>query len=197
MSIQSWILTALIVMLAPCVARGDGGIVQLRETRGPFSVTVFVSPEVVSAGLTDVSVLVQSQKSGDVILDADVTLSLIPPEGVATNESDLFCGPSGSGTAFQSGNVTPQPLSVRAARNQASNKLLYAALLKFDTPGNWRVQVTISRGSDSARFDCVLPVTTASAELLALWPYLAFPPIAIAAFAMNQWLRRHTLEKRA
>jgi hypothetical protein len=77
---------------------------------------------------------------------------------------------------------------VRATREQASNKLLYAALLKFNAAGDWRLHVTVSRGTGSANFDCVLPVAS-SAKLQGLWPYLAFPPIAIIAFAMNQWLR--------
>jgi hypothetical protein len=194
-SIQLSILTALVMVLAPPVAKGDGGVVQLRETRGPFSVTVFVSPEVVTSGLTDVSVLVQSQKNGDVILDADVNLSLIPPEDATLNELDPFCGRSTGGATFRSVNAAPHPLTVPATRGQASNKLLYAALLKLDAIGNWRLYVTVSRGSDRASFDCVLPVTTPSAKLSRLWPYLAFPPIAITLFAMNQKLRRHSLEK--
>jgi hypothetical protein len=193
--IQIWSVTALCLVLTPCIARGDGGLIQLRETRGPFSVTLFVSPEAVSGGLSDVSVLVQSQKNGDVVLDADVTLSLIPPEGVALNELDPFCGPYGA--AFQPANATPHSLTVRATREQASNKLLYAALLKLDAPGNWPLQVIVSRGSDSARFDCLLPVSTISPKLSGLWPWLAFPPIAIAVFALNQKLRKGSLEKRA
>jgi hypothetical protein len=197
-SIRLWILTALVLMLAlmlaPCVARGDGGIIQLRETRGPFSVTVFVSPEAVSDGPTDVSVLVQSQKNGDVVLDADVSLSLIPLEGVALNESDPFCGPYGA--VFQPSNVAPHSLTVRATREQASNKLLYAARLRFDGPGNWPLQVIVSRGSDSARFDCPLPIGAISPKLRGLWPWLAFPPIAISVFALNQKLRKQSLEQR-
>jgi hypothetical protein len=141
-------------------------------------------------------VLVQSQNNGDVVLDADVTLSLIPPEGVAVNESDPFCGPYG-GVAFQSANVTPHSLTVRATREQASNKLLYAALLKLDATGNWPLQIIVSRGPDSARFGCLLPMATKSPKLSGLWPWLAFPPLAIAAFALNQKLRRDSLEKRA
>jgi hypothetical protein len=194
-SIHVGILTALCVVLTPPTVRGDGGVVQLRETSGPFSVTLFVSPEGVNGGLTDVSVLVQSQKDGDVVLDADVTLSLIPPEGIAMNESDPICGPYGA--AFQSANATPHSLTMRATREQASNKLLYAALLKLDATGNWPLQVSVSHGYDSARFDCLLPVATISPKLSGLWPWLAFPPIAIAAFALNQKLRRDSLEKRA
>jgi len=162
----------------------------LRETRGPFSVTVFVSPEAINGGLTDVSVLVQSQRNGDVVLDADVSLSLNPADGVTTSELDPFCGP-----ALQSANGTPHSRTVRATHEQASNKLLYAALLKLGALGNWPLQVNVSRGPDSARFDCVLPAATTSARLSGLWPYLAFPPIAIAAFALNQKLRKNSLEK--
>jgi hypothetical protein len=191
-SVQASILTALVIILMPRVAKGDGGIVQLRETRGPFSVTVFVSPVAVSGGLTDVSVLVQSQENGDLVLDADVRLCLIPPEGVTTSELDPFCGP-----ALQSVNGTAHSLTVRATREQASNKLLYAARLKLDATGNWPLQVDVSHGTDSASFNCVLPVTAPSARLSRLWPYLAFPPIAIAAFALNQKLRKNSLEKPA
>lgn len=191
-SVQLSFLTALAVMLAPCVARGDGGIIQLHETRGPFLVTVFISPEAVSGGLTDVSVLVQAKKNGGVVLNADVSLSLIPPDGVTTSELDPFCGP-----ALQSANGTPHSATVRATREQASNKLLYAAVVKLGAPGNWPLQVAVSRGSDRASFDCVLPVTTTSARLSGLWPCLAFPPIAIALFALNQKLRKSSLEKLA
>jgi hypothetical protein len=193
-SIQLWVLTALCLMLTLRIARGDGGIVQLQQTSGPFSVTVFISPETVSGGLTDVSVLVQSEKNGEVILDADVTLSLIPPEGVARNESDPFCS---SFTGVTVSQPATNSLTVRATREQAYNKLLYAALFKLDTPGNWRLNGTVSHNSDAARFDCLLPVTTASPKLSGLWPCLAFPPIAIALFALNQKLRRDSLEKPA
>jgi hypothetical protein len=195
-SIEVLFLTALAITLMPFVARADGGIVQLRETRGPFSVTLFVSPEAVSGGLTDVSVLVQSPKDGAVVLDVDVTLSLIPPQGVALNESDPFCGPYGSVT-YQSADGTPRSLIVRATREQASNKLLYAALLNLDAPGNWPMQVIVSRGSDSARFDCLIPVAAISPKVSGLWPCLAFPPIVIALFALNQMLRKSSLEKLA
>jgi len=185
-SIKVWGAALLCIMLMPRIARGDGSIVRLQETRGPFSVTVFVSPEAIDR-LTDVSVLVQSRNSGDVLLDADVSLSLIPPNGTAIADLDPFCGPSGGRDST----------TVLATRERASNKLLYAALLKLDAPGNWKLNVTVSRSSDTASFDCFLPVTTTLTKLSGLWPYLAFPPIAIAAFALNQKLRRDSLEKRA
>jgi hypothetical protein len=187
------IVTAFI-MLAPLLVRGDGGIVQLHEVQGPFSVTVFVSPEAGHSGLADVSVLVQGRKNGEVVLDADVSLAIAPPEGVATNRSEPLCGPSPTDGAFQLPDMRLQPVTVRATRDQASNKLLYAAHLELRAAGNWRLHVNVSHGSDNATFDCFLPVGATSVKLSGLWPYLAFPPIAIVAFAMNQRLRRHSLE---
>ena len=196
-SLQVWIVTTLFMILAPRLARGDGGVVQLHESQGPFSVTVFVSPEAVSGGLVDVSVLVQWRTSGSVILDADVSLALDPPGGVATTQLDPLCGASSAAAALLSPELAQHPVKAQATREQASNKLLYAAPLKLDATGDWRLHILVSRGSDSARFDCLLPVTKASAKLASLWPYLAFPPIAVSAFAINQRLRRSLLEKRA
>jgi len=188
------LIVAFFTMLAPRVARADGGIVQLREAQGPFLVTVFVSPQAVEGGVTDVSVLVQERKSGDVVLDADVNLAVAPPPDVSNKESDPLCGLSSTAVASRLTESTLHSVQVRATREQASNKLLYAAPLNLDVPGDWRLHVTVSQRTDTAEFDCLLPVTRQSRGLAGLWPYLIFPPIVILAFAANQWLRRHSLE---
>src|SRR5262252_4179481 len=92
LSIHARVVTALLIMLAPLLAKGDGGIVLSHQAKGPFSVTVFVSPEAARGGLTDVSVLVQSRKSGEVVLDADVSLTVELPNGLAMDRSEGFCG---------------------------------------------------------------------------------------------------------
>src|SRR5262249_1686313 len=79
---QAWVGLALFTMLVPRLASGDGGVVQLHEAQGPFVITVFVSPERALGGPTDVSVLVQWREGGEVILDADVSLAVDPPNGV-------------------------------------------------------------------------------------------------------------------
>jgi hypothetical protein len=88
--------------------------------------------------------------------------------------------------------VPPHPMTVRATREQASNKLLYAAPVELNAAGDWRVQVLVSRGADTASFGCVLPVALASSDLKGLWPLLALVPIVITAFVINQRLRRHS-----
>jgi len=187
------IVTALLAAFDPRYAKGDGGIIRLRETQGPFSVTVFTSPEAVANGLADVSVLVQGSESGKVVLDADVRLTLSPPSGLAMKQADGLCGlPT---ARMRLPDDIDNPVSVRATRQQASNKLLYAAPVELAAPGNWKLRLLVSRGSDTARFDCLLPVTLSSGKLAGLRPYLSLPPLVVALFAVNQWLRRQSLQK--
>jgi hypothetical protein len=170
--------------------------VLLHEAKGPFSVTVFVAPEVTRGGLTDVSVLVQSRTNGDVVLDAGVELTVEPPRDlVKTAALEPFCGVSSASVLFPSPDIGQHQASLPATREQASNKLLCAAALPLNATGDWRLHIYVSRGSDRAKFDCLVLVTQASGNVPGLWSCLLIPPIAIAAFAMNQKLRRHSLEQ--
>jgi hypothetical protein len=182
------IATTLLVLSVPRNAKADGGIIRLREVLGPFSITLFSSPEADSGGLTDVSVLIQEIESGRVVLDADVRLGLSPPDGSAPNQSAEFCGVPTTGTRSLEG--PNLPTGVRATREKASNKLLYSAPVELNAPGNWKLHVVVSRGSDTARFDCLLPAALSSDKLTGLLPYLFLPLLVVAAFALNQWLRR-------
>jgi hypothetical protein len=194
MRFYSWIVTVSLTMSAPRLAKGDGGIIRLREAQGPFSVTVFSSPESASGGLADVSALIQERETGKVVLDADVSFTLSPPDGSAPSQSDEFCGSSKALTRLP--DEMNNHSTVRATREQASNKLLYAAPLELNAPGDWKLHVVVSRGTDTARFDCRLPVTLSSGKLTELWPYLSLPPLVVIAFALNQWLGRESLQKR-
>jgi hypothetical protein len=167
----------------------------LHQAQGAFLVTVFVSPAPAYGGLADVSVLIQHRTSGEVILDADVGLAVDPPNGLSTAPSEPLCGLPPTGDAFLLPDIQDLQAIVPATRQQAANKLLYAAGLNLNAAGYWRLHVYVSRGSDREHFDCLLPVAGTSAYLSGLWLYLAFPPIVIAAFAINQRLRRHSLEK--
>jgi hypothetical protein len=194
MRFYSWIVTVSLTMSAPRLAKGDGGIIRLREAQGPFSVTVFSSPESVSGGLADVSALIQERKTGKVVLDADVSFTLSPPDGLAMKQADVLCSFPTAAMPLRDG--INNLASVRATREQASNKLLYAAPLELNAPGDWKLYVLVSRGTDTAGFDCLLPVTLRSGKLTGLWPYLWLPPLVVIAFAVNQWLRRQSLHKR-
>ena len=195
LTIQAGVAAALLAALTPQLAKGDGGVVLLHEAKGPFSVTVFVAPEAARGGLTDLSVLVQSSTNGDVLLDAGVGLAVESSQGRASSPSELFCGASSAPAVSQLADLSQPKATVPATREQASNKLLYAAAMNLNSKEDWRLHVYVSRGTDNAQFDCLVPATQPPANASGLWAYLLIPPIAIAAFAMNQKLRRHSLEE--
>ena len=147
-------------------AAGDGGAVRLKQTSGPFVVTVF-TPEPMQAGPVDVSILVQEAHGSAAVLDALVSLHLSPK--VATN-------------------AAAQKVSVAATHSQATNKLLYAASVDLPVPGLWTLQVEVHRGVDHVSVDGALVVAAAPPALRTILPYLLVPPVAILVFALHQWL---------
>src|SRR5690242_8474400 len=120
-SIQAWVAVAFLAALTPQLAKGDGGVMLLHETRGAFLVTVFVSPETARDELTDLSLLVQSTTTGDVLLDADVGVAVDPPKGLASTGSEQFCGASSAPALSQLPDVSRLQGTVPATREQASN----------------------------------------------------------------------------
>ena len=136
---------------------------RLRQEAGPFSITVFTAPEPLAAGPADVSVLVQDRRTGAVLLDASVEIALAGPAGVA-------------------------PLVVEAG--PGTNRLLKSAAIAFDRPGTWRLEVVVRRAEETQRVACPLPVAPPASPLGSAWPFLAFPPVAVALFALRGAIRR-------
>src|SRR5882724_4523088 len=109
-----------LLLLAQAVALADGGAVQLRQKTGGFLVTVFTSPTPLAAGPVDVSVLIQTRDELEPVLDANVTLLLREEDsGIELHE--------------------------RLTREQARNKLLYAAMVYFSRSGKWHMVVKVAR----------------------------------------------------
>lgn len=161
------IITVLMsVVLAPLVAQADGGTVCLRETSGPFLVTVFVSPYPLRLGPADISVLVQDQRTGEVVLDPVIKLAIHP---VLAKGSHLL---------------------TQASSELATNRLLQAARLDFSDPGGWVLNVSVSRGREEAVLSTTLQVAPGTNRIAVVWPFLLFPPLAIGLFAIHQALKR-------
>ena len=172
-------------------ARGDGGVIRLREIQGSFVVTIFTSGDPMQDNPFDVSVMVQERDSNEAILDASVKLvftSLFTPTPATTEQ---ICGETGVAAA---GPVS-QRITFVATRGQASNKLLYAAPVKFSAAGEWQLQAFIKHDGDAVVMACPLQVGPPPRKLLALFPYLILPPLMVALFALNQWLRGQLREK--
>lgn len=146
-------------------AGADGGAVRLSQRVDDVSVTVFTSPTPLRAGPIDVSVLLLDGRTGAVIGDAgvNVTLRTPPPEEMT--------------------------VTATATRAQATNKLLYAALLDLPAAGAWRVEVAIDRaGHPPAAVTFDVDVAPPLPPWRTYWPYFALPAIAIAVYALHQWL---------
>lgn len=174
----------LMASLFPFLANADSGAVRAQERQGSFIITIF-TPAEVSRGLpSDITVMVQSD-SGEAVMDADVELGFVPPVGANFNPNDLVCGSGNGVPAGLRGHTT----AFVATHAQAANKLLYGASVVLPGAGNWQLRATIRRGSETLCVSCTLPVSAPPSRLVAVWPCLALPPITVALFACNQWLR--------
>jgi len=145
-------------------AQADGGLVALHQEVGPFVVTVFSAPGPLRAGPVDISVLVQDRASERPVLDAEVFVRLKSPGGITLVE--------------------------RATREVAQNKLLYSALMNLPEAGQWELEVTIKQGKEIASILGQVSAAAPAPFLLSYWRSLSLPPIVIAVFALNQWLKR-------
>jgi len=179
----------LLFLLLPCHAKAHLGIVQSREARGPFVITVFTSSEVVRGQAADVSVLVQRRNSNDPILDGTVSFVLTPPHGSISQQADPICGQPASMTSGTASRLRDGQPMIVARREQSSNKLLYAAPVNLPLAGPWELEALVRHGADSAKFTCEFPVGLPARPLVGLVPYLALPLLIVALFTINQWLR--------
>jgi hypothetical protein len=181
-------LLALLSIFSASSARGDGGIVRVRETQGPFIVTIF-SPAAVTAGQpTDVTVMVQREKTGELVMNAFVDLTAVAPTGASVRPGDPLCSASGEmlSSGMFSGGIQP---TFRATRAHSANKLLYGLFLTMHASGEWQLRVNVREGSDSAVVTCALPAMQPSSRMSSVWFCFAVPPVFVGLFALNQWLR--------
>jgi hypothetical protein len=142
----------------------DGGALLFQNQAGTLMISVFASPTPVTPGPVDLSVMVQNVSNHSIVEDARVMLKL-----------------QRGGTRIETA----------AAREQASNKLLYAAHLNLlpDSEGDWRLTVQVSSPETAASAEGALHVSPRPPALVAYWPYFAVVPLAIVLFALNRWLK--------
>jgi hypothetical protein len=155
------LLLPVAIVLAQASALADGGAVQLRKEAGPFVITVFTAPAPLSAGPVDISVLLQNRNGLEPVLDASVSLIL-----------------RDSGAEIRA----------RPTREQAQNKLLYAAPVTLAESGKWQLSVTILRNGERTEATGIIDVAPAPEMAASYWSYIAFPPLMIVAFVARERL---------
>ena len=163
-------------LLAATSGHADGGAILARRAINGLEVTIFASPVPPRAGPVDVSVLVQRDESA--ILDAEVkvawqTLSSSPPDWLPP-------------CCTMNRNAEWMP----ALRAHSNNKLLYSAVIPLKSSGPSELMISVTDGAREALLSCQIEVRPPLAPALAFWPWLLFPPTAVACFALHQRLAR-------
>jgi cytochrome c oxidase assembly factor CtaG len=143
----------------------DDQALRLWKQSGPFSTAVFAPAGDLQAGPTSFGILVQDRNSQEVLLNSVVDLSMR--------------------TARQDGSSSP----VRATHEDSENKLLQTAEINLPTPGDWTLNVAVSRISESADLSLPLRVVKREGGLADFWPYFLFPGFGMILFAT--YVRRH------
>ncbi len=155
----SIVLLAWMLLGSLHAARADGGRLQMRAQAGPFTLSLFTTPDTLAAGTVDASVLVQDSASNDVLMDAAVTLTLTPLQADA------------------------RPLVVRLSHAQATNKLLQAAQMEIPAPGKWRVDLQVEQGGRRARCTTQIEVAPRSSPWGTVWFFALLPLAMLLLFA--------------
>jgi hypothetical protein len=150
---------------APAIA--DGGALRLSETSGGYRISVFTAPTPFRAGPVDVSVLVQDASTGEPVTQVPVTIRMSRSGG--------------------------PDLEYPATTEAATNKLFRAA--QFDLPGagRWALQVRVEGRQGPALIAGEVEAAEPLPRWPEIWPWFAWPALAIALFSVHQILvRRRT-----
>jgi hypothetical protein len=165
-----WAFLLVVLISLVQIARADGGVVIFQRTSVPFTITLFSTEMPLRPGPADLSVLLEQPDGHSPILDAQISVEL-------QHEAGMF-------------------IRAEATRSQARNKLLYCSLINLPAAGHWKIRLDIRRGDSSAEVLSDLVVAAPQPVLLSHWELIAVPPIIIALFILNQWLRRRAFNKR-
>lgn len=155
-------LALLFTILMPETVLANGGQVRVANYPiGPYEVTVFTSPVPLQTGIVDVSVLLQRQEDKAIVENAEILLTITPLNG-----------------------GSPQKYPV--TREQATNKLYYAAEFPVDQPGRYRIELAIRApgGAGSVAFDVTVERATSS-----LWrSWWLWGAVAVTTIPLLWWL---------
>jgi hypothetical protein len=161
-------------LLASACCHGDGGAILARQTVNGLELTVFASPAPLRAGPVDVSVLVQ--EGGTPILDAKVEMAWSAGGSSSAEWVPPCCA------------MESNAEGIPAVRAHSNNRFLYSAIVPMKSSGPSELVIKVEQGGREASLTCNLEVRPPMPRALAFWPWLAFPPVAIAGFALHQSL---------
>ena len=161
----------LVLGIRSAPAFADGGSMRLSEEKGGYRITVFTAPTPFRAGAVDISTLVQDASTGDPMTPAKVTVRMTKPGRLA--------------------------LEYPATTEAATNKLFRAAQFELPEPGRWALDVEVQGSHGMAAIGGELDAAEPLPRWRSLWPWISWPALAIAFFAVHQFLTRRTRSRHA
>ena len=161
----------------------DGGAIQFQGDTGRFHVTVFTLPPILSAGLVDMTVLVQDRSNLSPLLDATVTLDLTA-QGSNDPRKEAWSPPC---CAM---NKAAPLTGIPAKLDRAENRLLYGALVQIPYSGTWQLNINIQRDIERESVRMLLKLNPPAPPPLAYWHLFILPPLGVIGFILNQKARR-------
>ena len=153
-------------------AWADGGRLQFRKPAGPFMVTLFTTPDPLTPGPADFSVVIEQPGIPGVVGDAKVTFVLTPVDGKG------------------------KAITLHATHAQATTRFLQAANFTLPRQGVWKIAIQVEdRGTVSAcsSFFRVEPPNLITDE--AVWQ-IAVVPLLVLLFLLHQWRKRSVARQR-
>jgi hypothetical protein len=167
------LIVALLLACAAAAAYADGGRLQMRQAAGPFVVSLFTTPESPAVGPADLSVMVEEQGSGSVLLDPDIVVTLT------------------------SDDARSAPVVAHLSHAHATNRLLQDAVIQLPSAGPWHAVIHVSEAGREASVTTVLTVANYSARRGTVWLFTVLPVCVMALFAWVEVAKRRARRRRA
>ncbi len=164
-------LLLVLLLLLTGRAFADGGRLRFRKPAGPFTVTLFTTPDPLTRGRADFSVAVERDGSIGLVENAHVTFVLTP-------QSD-----------------PTHRLILHASRSQATSRFLQAANFSLPSPGLWSIAVFVREGNQIGQ--CTGHFRVRKQDLATserAWQ-IAFVPIMVLLFFVHQWRKREVARR--
>lgn len=165
----------LLILLLVLTGRAfaDGGRLRFRKPAGPFTVTLFTTPDPLTKGRADFSVAVERVDSIGLVENAHVTFILTP-------QAD-----------------PNHRLVLHASRSQATSRFLQAANFKLPSPGFWRIDVIVRDGNQVGQCSGHFRVRKQDLATSERAWQIAFVPIMVLLFFLHQWRKREVARRNA
>ncbi|GAB4170347.1 MAG: hypothetical protein Fur0032_09170 [Terrimicrobiaceae bacterium] len=174
--VLSCIATAIAMASLSTSTLADGGRIVDSCEIGGLRATVMASPWPLQAGPAELGVFLQTA-DGEAVLDATVTVgwTALSPGEEWIPPCCRMKGPEGM---------------VAASRTHGQNRLVYSANLTIPGSGPGNLQIAIDHDGAKESIAMTMVAEPPAPPALAYLPWLAMTPLAIAAFAFHQQIKR-------